>query len=123
MEAAARSELARLAGFAGRADAPQVLVDRIARRLGVPAQVMRAHRSHPDASGGPRRRGRDNRIKDLLLDTITITITFVEGDTQTCSEDIHQPSRALDGPGLRDDQDMHFEALATAAENAELTTF
>ncbi|GAA2625915.1 hypothetical protein GCM10010425_23200 [Streptomyces spororaveus] len=33
VEAAARSELARLAGFAGRADAPQVLADRIARRL------------------------------------------------------------------------------------------
>ncbi|MGW6875853.1 hypothetical protein ACWGHA_26335 [Streptomyces xanthophaeus] len=33
VEAAARNELARLAGFAGRADAPEVLADRIARRL------------------------------------------------------------------------------------------
>ncbi|MGW7109587.1 hypothetical protein ACWGHU_25920 [Streptomyces xanthophaeus] len=33
VEAAARSELTRLAGFAGRADAPQVLADRVARRL------------------------------------------------------------------------------------------
>jgi hypothetical protein len=33
VEAAARSELVRVAGFAGRTDAPQVLTDRIARRL------------------------------------------------------------------------------------------
>ncbi|MFB7260644.1 hypothetical protein ACFCXH_00520 [Streptomyces nojiriensis] len=33
VEAAARSELGRLAGFVGRADAPQVLADRIGRRL------------------------------------------------------------------------------------------
>ncbi|MBT1190108.1 hypothetical protein HET69_40580 [Streptomyces sp. CJ_13] len=33
VEAAARIELARLAGFTGRADAPKVLADRIARRL------------------------------------------------------------------------------------------
>ncbi|MGW6940009.1 hypothetical protein ACWGF3_13545 [Streptomyces xanthophaeus] len=33
VEVAARSELAQLAGFSGRADAPQVLADRIARRL------------------------------------------------------------------------------------------
>ena len=33
VEAAARSELARVVGFAGRADAPQVLADRLARRL------------------------------------------------------------------------------------------
>ncbi|MGA4960329.1 hypothetical protein [Streptomyces lavendulocolor] len=34
VEAAARSELARVVGFAGRTDAPQVLADRLARRLG-----------------------------------------------------------------------------------------
>ncbi|MFI6730816.1 hypothetical protein [Streptomyces atratus] len=33
VEAAARSELARVIGFAGRTDAPQVLADRLARRL------------------------------------------------------------------------------------------
>ncbi|MFE7918149.1 hypothetical protein [Streptomyces sp. NPDC057398] len=33
VEAAARSELGRVVGFAGRADAPQVLADRLARRL------------------------------------------------------------------------------------------
>ncbi|UDM05546.1 hypothetical protein [Streptomyces longhuiensis] len=33
VEAAARSELARVVGFAGRTDAPQVLADRLARRL------------------------------------------------------------------------------------------
>ncbi|MEV5083174.1 hypothetical protein AB0K74_31615 [Streptomyces sp. NPDC056159] len=33
VEAAARSELARVVGFAGRADAPQILGDRLARRL------------------------------------------------------------------------------------------
>ncbi|WP_331750094.1 hypothetical protein OG529_36695 (plasmid) [Streptomyces longwoodensis] len=33
VETAARSELARVIGFAGRADAPQVLADRLARRL------------------------------------------------------------------------------------------
>lgn len=33
VEVAARSELARVVGFAGRADAPQVLADRLARRL------------------------------------------------------------------------------------------
>ncbi|OLO25493.1 hypothetical protein PZ61_0238090 [Streptomyces sp. MNU77] len=33
VEAAARSELARVIGFAGRADAPQVLADRLARHL------------------------------------------------------------------------------------------
>ncbi|MEU5958778.1 hypothetical protein [Streptomyces sp. NPDC047525] len=33
VEAAARNELARVVGFAGRTDAPQVLADRIARRL------------------------------------------------------------------------------------------
>ncbi|MGW8780212.1 hypothetical protein ACWGNM_19440 [Streptomyces sp. NPDC055796] len=33
VEAAARSELERVVGFAGRTDAPQVLADRIARRL------------------------------------------------------------------------------------------
>ncbi|MQS99701.1 hypothetical protein FF041_05590 [Streptomyces jumonjinensis] len=32
-EAAARSELARVVGFVGRAYAPQVLADRVARRL------------------------------------------------------------------------------------------
>ncbi|MFJ3164235.1 hypothetical protein [Streptomyces kanasensis] len=35
VEAAARSELARVVGFAGRTDAPQVLADRLARRLAV----------------------------------------------------------------------------------------
>ncbi|MFF9490701.1 hypothetical protein [Streptomyces sp. NPDC014676] len=33
VETAARSELGRVVGFAGRADAPQVLADRLARRL------------------------------------------------------------------------------------------
>ncbi|MDX3366179.1 hypothetical protein PV387_09060 [Streptomyces sp. ME02-6987-2C] len=33
VEAAARSELGRVVGYAGRADAPQVLADRLARRL------------------------------------------------------------------------------------------
>jgi hypothetical protein len=33
VEAAGRSELKRVIGFAGRADAPQVLADRVARRL------------------------------------------------------------------------------------------
>ncbi|NUK23707.1 hypothetical protein HRW08_13650 [Streptomyces lunaelactis] len=33
VEAAARGELARVVGFAGRTDAPQVLADRVARRL------------------------------------------------------------------------------------------
>ncbi|GLV88201.1 hypothetical protein Slala03_78900 [Streptomyces lavendulae subsp. lavendulae] len=33
VEAAARGELARVVGFAGRTDAPQVLADRLARRL------------------------------------------------------------------------------------------
>ncbi|MEW2373422.1 hypothetical protein AB0940_29225 [Streptomyces sp. NPDC006656] len=33
VEAAARSELSRVVGFAGRVDAPQVLADRLARRL------------------------------------------------------------------------------------------
>ncbi|WP_052744641.1 hypothetical protein [Streptomyces odonnellii] len=33
VEAAARSELARVVGFVGRTDAPQVLADRLARRL------------------------------------------------------------------------------------------
>ncbi|MEV5734260.1 hypothetical protein [Streptomyces sp. NPDC052292] len=33
VEAAVRSELGRVAGFAGRTDAPQVLADRLARRL------------------------------------------------------------------------------------------
>ncbi|WP_432246681.1 hypothetical protein ACRAR1_29495 [Streptomyces sanyensis] len=38
VEAAARSELGRVVGFAGRTDAPQVLADRLARRL---AEQMR----------------------------------------------------------------------------------
>ncbi|MER5487882.1 hypothetical protein ABT024_32345 [Streptomyces sp. NPDC002812] len=61
----------------------------------------------------------DNRIKGLLL----AAVTFIEGDGDTFGEDVQQLSRALDGSGMRDDQDMYFEALAMAVENAEITSF
>ncbi|MFZ3497183.1 hypothetical protein ACODT5_28835 [Streptomyces sp. 5.8] len=61
----------------------------------------------------------DNRTKGLLL----AAVTFIEGDGDTYAEDVQQLSRALDGSGLRDDQDMHFEALAMAVENAEIASF
>ncbi|MFC4506113.1 MULTISPECIES: hypothetical protein [Streptomyces] len=48
VEAAARSELKRVIGFAGRADAPQVLADRLARRL---ADQMRLHGPIKDPVG------------------------------------------------------------------------
>ncbi|MFB7180724.1 hypothetical protein ACFCYI_23845 [Streptomyces sp. NPDC056257] len=58
-----------------------------------------------------------NRIKGLLL----ASVTFIEGDRDTFGDDVQLLSRALDGSGLLDDQDAHFEALAI--ENAEITTF
>nr|BFD88466.1 hypothetical protein StreXyl84_78670 [Streptomyces sp. Xyl84] len=48
VEAAARSELARVIGFAGHADAPQVLADRLARRL---EEQMRLARPIKDPVG------------------------------------------------------------------------
>ncbi|MFF0754586.1 hypothetical protein [Streptomyces sp. NPDC004267] len=39
VEAAARSELGRIVGFAGRTDAPQILADRLARRLAEQMQL------------------------------------------------------------------------------------
>ncbi|MFD3664002.1 hypothetical protein ACFWVF_26020 [Streptomyces sp. NPDC058659] len=48
VEAAARGELARVIGFAGRTDAPQVLADRLARRL---EDQMRLHGPIKDPVG------------------------------------------------------------------------
>ncbi|MEV0694053.1 hypothetical protein [Streptomyces sp. NPDC050388] len=48
VEAAARSELKRVIGFAGRADGPQVLADRLTRRL---ADQMRLHGPIKDPVG------------------------------------------------------------------------
>ncbi|MEU9321442.1 hypothetical protein [Streptomyces sp. NPDC048295] len=71
VEAAARRELARVVGFAGRADAPQVLADRVARRL---EDQMRLHGPIKDPVGWliglalpQRQRCGDVRCDDRLL--------------------------------------------------------
>ncbi|MFI1015853.1 hypothetical protein [Streptomyces sp. NPDC020965] len=71
VEAAARSELARVVGFAGRTDAPQVLADRVARRL---EDQMRLYGPIKDPVGWPiglalpqRQRCGDVRCDDRML--------------------------------------------------------
>ncbi|MFF7975824.1 hypothetical protein [Streptomyces sp. NPDC007905] len=67
VEAAARSELTRVIGFAGRTDGPQVLADRLARRL---AEQMRLYGPITDPVGWLLARGLPQRQQcgDALCD-------------------------------------------------------